>query len=156
MKDVLHNYDVFPKVFPKDKEIEITIKPLGDHVAFKKASYDIVICPLSQGIPRDFPNTTGFENLTVKPDTDGCIRFKYTFKGEQEHYIRFLKDGEKDFQLSVYSLNEDLCGRYPFAGDLHMHTCRSDGRQAPAMTFSALLTTDITTVHLRLSTHIRM
>lgn len=134
MKDVMHNYDIFPKVFPKDKEIEITIKPLGAHVAFKKEKYDIVICPLSQGCPRDYPNTTGFENLTVKPDADGCIRFKYTFKGEQEHYIRFLKeDGDRDFQLSVYSLNEDLCGRYPFVGDLHMHTCRSDGKQAPAI-----------------------
>ena len=134
MKDVMHNYDVFPKVFPKDKEIEITVKPLGAHVAFEREQYDIVICPLSQGTPRDYPNMTGFEKLTVKPDADGCIRFKYTFKGEQEHYIRFLKEnGDRDFQLSVYSLDEDLCGRYPFVGDLHMHTCRSDGKQAPAI-----------------------
>ena len=134
MKDVMHNYDVFPKVFPKDKEIEITVKPLGAHVAFEREQYDIVICPLSQGTPRDYPNMTGFEKLTVKPDADGCIRFKYAFKGEQEHYIRFLKEnGDRDFQLSVYSLDEDLCGRYPFVGDLHMHTCRSDGKQAPAI-----------------------
>ena len=116
MKDVMHNYDVFPKVFPKDKEIEITVKPLGAHAAFEREQYSIVICPLSQGTPRDYPNMTGFENLTVKPDADGCIRFKYTFKGEQEHYIRFLKEnGDRDFQLSVYSLicsetNLTCCG----------------------------------------------
>ena len=134
MKDVMHNYDVFPKVFPKDKEIEITVKPLGAHAAFEREQYSIVICPLSQGTPRDYPNMTGFENLTVKPDADGCIRFKYTFKGEQEPYIRFLKEnGDRDVQLSVYSLDEDLCGRDPFVGDLHMHTCRSDGKQAPAI-----------------------
>lgn len=134
MKDVIHNYDIFPKVFPCDKEIEITIKPLGAHVAFDRDEYNIVICPLTQGCRRDYPNTTGFEDMKVKPDADGCIRFKYTFKGEQEHYIRFLKEnGDRDFQLSVYSLKEDLCGRYPFVGDLHMHTCRSDGKQAPAI-----------------------
>lgn len=134
MKDVIHNFDIFPKVFPCDKEIEITIKPLGAHVAFDREEYNIVICPLTQGCRRDYPNTTGFEDMKVRPDADGCIRFKYTFKGEQEHYIRFLKEnGDRDFQLSVYSLKEDLCGRYPFAGDLHMHTCRSDGKQAPAI-----------------------
>ncbi|MBQ3602703.1 MAG: hypothetical protein IJA02_02540 [Clostridia bacterium] len=135
MKNEMHNYDIFPKVFPKDKEIEITIKPLGDHAAFKKESYQMEICPLTQGPRWAFPTMSGIsDEFTVKPDADGCIRFKYTFRGEQEHFVRFLKeDSKKDFQFSVYSLDEDLCGRYPFAGDLHMHTCRSDGKQAPAI-----------------------
>ena len=135
MKNEMHNYDIFPKVFPKDKEIEITIKPLGDHAAFTKESYRMEICPLTQGPRWAFPTMSGVsDEFTVKPDADGCIRFKYTFRGEQEHFVRFLKDdSRKDFQLSVYSLDEDLCGRYPFAGDLHMHTCRSDGKQAPAI-----------------------
>ncbi|MBQ8762812.1 MAG: hypothetical protein IJZ07_01760 [Clostridia bacterium] len=63
------------------------------------------------------------------------IKFKYEFPYEQEYFIRiFEKDTNKRLlQLSVYALAEDLCGRYPLIGDLHMHTCRSDGRQAPAI-----------------------
>ncbi len=135
MKNEMHNYDIFPKVFPKDREIEITVKPLGDHTAFTKDSYKIVVCPLCQGQPKDYPSMSGFsEEMDLKPDSDGCIRFKHIFRGEQEHFIRFLNsEGKRDFQLSVYSLDSDLCGRYPFVGDLHMHTFRSDGRQSPAI-----------------------
>ena len=35
MKTELHYYDIFPKVFPAGKEIEITIKPLGYHADFE-------------------------------------------------------------------------------------------------------------------------
>ena len=135
MTNELHNYDIFPKVFPKDKEIEITIKPLGEHAAFTKEEYLMQICPLTAGTRRAYPDTSTFsDEFKVKPDADGCIRIKHTFRGEQEHFIRFLRDDmRKDFQLSVYSVNEDLVGRYPFAGDLHMHTSRSDGQQSPAI-----------------------
>ena len=135
MKDVMHNYDVYPKVFLKDKETEITIKPLGAHAAFTKEEYSVQICPLTAGPRRAYPDTSLFsEVFKVKPDADGCIRIKYFFQGEQEHFIRFLNDEmRKDFQLSVYSVSEDLAGRYPFVGDLHMHTFRSDGKQSPAI-----------------------
>ncbi len=135
MKDVIHNYDIFPKVFPKDKEIEITIKPLGAHAAFTKDEYSMQICPLTTGTKRAYPDTSTFtDEFKVKPDADGCIRIKHVFRGEQEHFIRFLKDdAKKDFQLSVYSVADDLVGRYPFTGDLHMHTFRSDGKQSPAI-----------------------
>ena len=52
---------------------------------------------------------------------------------EQEHHVEIVKDDKTLVRLNVYSLEEALCGRYPFRGDLHMHTCRSDGRQAPAI-----------------------
>ena len=133
MKDSLHNYDVFPKVFPAGKEITVTVKPLGAHADFEKREYRVDICPLNQGTPNDYPHFSGFRTLNVSPDDDGCIRVTDTFNGEQEHYIRIYTDEKKYIQLSVFSLDEDLCGLYPFVGDLHMHTCRSDGRQAPAI-----------------------
>ena len=30
----LHYFDIFPKVFPADKEVEITIKAIGGRVSF--------------------------------------------------------------------------------------------------------------------------
>ncbi len=135
MTDVMHNYDVFPKVFPKDKEIEITIKPLGAHAAFTKDEYVMQICPLTTGTRHNYPDTSLVTDVfKVKPDEDGCIRIKHVFRGEQEHFIRFCNEKmRKDFQLSVYSVADDLVGKYPFVGDLHMHTFRSDGKQSPAI-----------------------
>ncbi|HBL40514.1 MAG TPA: hypothetical protein DDY98_02665 [Ruminococcaceae bacterium] len=133
MKTELHNYDIFPKVFPAGKAVSITVKPMGLHAAFVEESYTMVICPLDEGCDRDYPHMTGFEYCTVKPEADGCIRFTHTFETEQEYFIRLQVGDKRLVQLSVFALNEDLCGRYPFVGDLHMHTFRSDGKQSPAV-----------------------
>lgn len=134
MKTELHYYDIFPKVFPAGKEVEITIKPLGYHAEFKNPeNIYLAVYGLEDGNPRDYPYREN--GKTVDFTYDGVIKFKYEFPYEQEYFIRvFEKDTNKRLlQLNVYALAEDLCGRYPFIGDLHMHTCRSDGRQAPAI-----------------------
>ncbi len=128
----LTNYDIFPKVFPCDKEMEITIKPLGAHVAFS-GEYTLQLRQLTQGNSQRYPERNNLVEYTVSPCDDGCIRFKHTFKDEQEHYVDILKEGKRLVRLSVYSLLPDMVGRYPFRGDLHMHTCRSDGDQSPAV-----------------------
>ncbi len=131
-KNELCNYDIFPKVFPCDKEIEVTIKPLGAHVAFS-GEYTLQLREITQGNIQRYPDRNNLIEYTATPDEDGCIRFKHTYRDEQEHYIDIVRDGKRIVRLCVYSLKEDLVGRYPFRGDLHMHTCRSDGRQAPAI-----------------------
>lgn len=132
IKLALTNYDIFPKVFPCDKPIEITIKPLGAHVAFS-GEYTVQVRALTEGNAARYTERNNLNSYTVSPDDDGCIRFTHTFKGEQEHYVDIVKDEKRIVRLSVYSLMPDLVGRYPFRGDLHMHTCRSDGKQAPAI-----------------------
>ena len=42
-------------------------------------------------------------------------------------------DGKRINQFPVYAVEADLAERYPFLGDLHMHTIRSDGSQEPAV-----------------------
>lgn len=128
----LTNYDIFPKVFPCDKEVEITVKPLGLHAAFE-GEYSIWLRQLTQGNNLRYPERSNLVEYKVTPDTDGCLRFSHSFIGEQEHFVDVMKDEKRIVRLSVYSLLPDLVGRYPFRGDLHMHTCRSDGRQAPAI-----------------------
>ena len=134
MKTELHYYDIFPKVFPAGKEVNITIKPLGAHAEFKNPDGIILkIFGLDDGNPRDYPHRKNGQEVSF--EFDGCIRFTHTFPREQQYYIRiFDKETDKRLlQLSVYALDEDLCGRYPLIGDLHMHTFRSDGKQAPAI-----------------------
>lgn len=141
MRTDLHYYDIYPKVFPAGKEVEICLKPLGAHVDFKKdVEYFITINPLEEGNPEHYTARSNRIFPDCKVGEDGILRFKFLFPTEQQYYVRLydnkdklLKDRDKIAQLAVYALNEDLCGRYPFMGDLHMHTFRSDGKQSPAV-----------------------
>ena len=128
----LTNYDIFPKVFPCDTAVEVTIKPLGQHVEFS-GEYTIQVRAFNEGNSARYPERNNLSEYTVTPCKDGCLRFTHTYKDEQEHYVDIVRDGKRLVRLSVYSLEDDLVGRYPFRGDLHMHTTRSDGNQAPAI-----------------------
>lgn len=131
MKQELYNYDIFPMVFPVGEATEITVKPLGKHSAFS-GDYRIVVQRLDAGsLGYDFAkwNHTDYD---VTPGEDGALRFTYTADVECEHFVRIYKDDKRILQLPVYALAEDLACRIPLRGDLHMHTCRSDGREDPA------------------------
>ena len=132
IKTELFNYDIFPKAFPCGEPVEVTIKPLGAHVAFEGA-YSVQVRALNEGNVRAYPERNNLVPYDVTPDSDGCLRFIHTFEDEQEHFVDVVKDEEMVVRLSVYSLLPDLVGRYPFRGDLHMHSFRSDGNQAPAI-----------------------
>ena len=135
MKTELHNYDIFPKVIPSKKKSRITVRPLGGHAEFRQgASYTVAVCPLDEGAKSEYPGRPNFFEFETAPDPDGSISFEFDFFSEQQYYVR-IKNEEQKFkvQLCVYAVDEDLCGRYPFKGDLHIHTHRSDGSQSPAV-----------------------
>ncbi len=133
MKKELANYDIFPKVFRAGRTVTVNIVPLGKHAKFDSAKeYTLRVCPLSQGSPEVYKRQSNRFEYKLKPGKNGGLTFKHAFKGEQEHFVRVHdKDGKRLVQLSVYSVGADLAGRYPYIGDLHMHTFRSDGREAP-------------------------
>lgn len=134
LKQVLYNYDIYPKVFLGDRETRVTIQPLGLHAAFEVGrEYTLRIYKVNQSNPKVYPERTGRVECVCTPDEDGCLRFKAFFEGEGEHFINIHDDPEAKprLTLSGYSLAEDMAGRYPQRGDLHMHTCRSDGKEAP-------------------------
>lgn len=132
MKIELHNYDVFPKVFLVNEEAHITIKPLGKHAAFPQ-TLKVAVSSMLYGLPAFYPDITDQVIYDVTSDADGCVRFTHTFKEESEYRLMILREGIKPLPLCVYALEEDMKGRYPFRGDLHMHTFRSDGDQDPAV-----------------------
>lgn len=133
--DNLNRYDVYPLVLVKDKPTTVHIRPLGSRPVFEpNEEYKLRICALDGGDPEDFPATGDFKNKTVTCDENGCIAFEHTFDKEQEYHLVLLSsEGKKLERFSVYCVNPDLCGRYPFMGDLHMHTYRSDGKENPAV-----------------------
>jgi len=130
--DELHHYDIYPMVVQADKTSTITIAPRGHHAAFTQANYRLSIHPWDEGAVDEFPEYNNDFAFDVTPDEDGCIRISFEFFGCQQHFIR-LKADDFSLQMSVFSVDDDLVGRYPFRGDLHLHTTYSDGRQAPAI-----------------------
>ena len=135
MKSVLYSYDVFPKVFLANREKQITIQSLGAHTAFAPdREYTAKVYKVDQGNPRTYSERGGRFERACKTDADGFLRFTGVFEGEGEYFINLHADPAANpiCTLSVYALDEDMAGRVPYRGDLHMHTCRSDGREAPA------------------------
>ncbi len=134
MNQVLYNYDIYPKVFLGNRKQSITIQPLGLHAAFEAGhEYTLRIYKVNQSNPRTYPERSGRSEHLITPDVNGYLRFEAFFEGEGEHFINIYEDPDAKpwLTLSVYSLNEDMRGRYPLRGDLHIHTWRSDGKEAP-------------------------
>lgn len=134
MHAVLYQYDIYPKVFLGDTQQTITIQPYGGRESFVAGkTYWLKIYKVNQSNPRVYPERNRCSDVSVTPDADGCLRFTAYFEGEGEHFINVHDDPAEKPRcvLSVYSLAEDMKGRIPLRGDLHMHTCRSDGREAP-------------------------
>ena len=134
MKMELHDYDIFPKVFPVGVSADITVKPLGVHTKFS-GEYKIMVQRLDGGhIGHEF-SAWNHTDYFVTPCEDGCLRFAYTADKEGELAVRiYKKDSDRrTVQLNLYALAEDMADRIPLRGDLHMHTCRSDGHGDPAV-----------------------
>ncbi|MEG1699549.1 MAG: PHP domain-containing protein, partial [Oscillospiraceae bacterium] len=131
MKRELYEYEVFPKILPSDKESRITLRSLAYHTAFKKEEkYTLRVLPLCQS--HDPQKDDTYPSYTARVQADGTLCLTHCFCGEQEHCIRILReDGTKLVDLSVYSVLSDLYALRPYLGDMHSHTCFSDGKEAP-------------------------
>ena len=134
MKIELHDYDIYPKVFPVGVLAEITIKPQGVHSALV-GEYKIVVQQLECGSTVHEFSAWNHTDYEVSVCEDGCLRFAHTAHQEGELVVRiYRKDsGNRIVQLNLYALEADLAERIPLRGDLHVHTCRSDGHSDPAI-----------------------
>lgn len=127
-------FDVYPKVVPAAKLVDITIRPLYDHCLFDpNGEYEVSIFP-AEGLvaPKDVSRATCVQ---VSPE-DGSLIVSLCCEGEQEYVIwveRLVEDGRRAVgEFRIYSLQDDLFARYPYKGDFHMHSDHSDGRECPA------------------------
>lgn len=135
MKAILYDYDIYPKVFLANREQTVTVQPLGEHAAVAPGTLcQIEIQKMNRDNWKQYPEVSGRKVHTVEVSADGCLHFTNTFVGEGEFLLWISPKAmpEKRVELSVYALDGDMAGRLPYRGDLHVHTCRSDGREAPA------------------------
>lgn len=132
MKTHLHYYDIYPKVVSTGDTKEITIKPLGRHAEFKPDMvYTVKVLGFNQGDPNYYTKRNNVIQYDIKVNEEKTLTFAHEFVDEQEYAVRVYLDEKLIVALSVYAVSDDLIGRYPYIGDLHMHSFRSDGKEAP-------------------------
>ena len=134
MRVDLYQFDIYPKVFLADREQTITVQPLGKHTAVPPGvPCRIVVEKMNRDNWKQYPEISGRKEFVQEVSADGCLRFTNTFVGEGQFRIWLspIPAPEKQVELAVYALEADMAGRYPYRGDLHVHTSCSDGSEAP-------------------------
>ena len=131
MKRQLADYRMIPRVVQSGVETLITIQPRGYHANFDdNKTYELSFVPMEHSnrhlIDQDY------ERISVVPQ-NGAIVFRHTFEGEQLQLVRVLLDNVQQQDFYLYSLEEDLYKKRPYKGDLHAHSCHSDGWEEPAV-----------------------
>ncbi|MHB1453487.1 MAG: PHP domain-containing protein [Saccharofermentanales bacterium] len=130
MRRELHYFDIYPKTVLNGADAHITVQALGSHAGFTAGrSYKITFIPMCMTIE----GTGRSEYCSIVAAAAGnSLEFDYSFTGEQEYAIRITMDDEGRFiLLPIYCLDKDLYEMVPLKGDLHVHTCFSDGAEKP-------------------------
>lgn len=138
----LESYDVYPKVFAIGKTATIHIRQLGSKTGrnvdgrlpefIPGQEYKLMIAALEGGRDNEWPISADMPVQPIVCDENGNFTFEHTFTAEGQYFLRFMDAEDRRInQFPVFCVDTDLVGRYPFRGDLHLHSCRSDGRQEP-------------------------
>ena len=147
MNKQIFNYAVYPSIIPADKESAVVIHPLGENTKFlDDVSYTVEVRGVETFCSDYAHLPVTWYNLT--PNSDGDLVLRHYFEGEQRHAIKLIRPQEdlestpyrdithrgkfrenKDAELYVYSLAEDLYGMRCFKGEVHCQTYESDGIQ---------------------------
>ncbi len=124
-------FDIYPLAFLAGREQTITIRAQGFRkVVFKTdETYDLGVYEVALAEDWRFAGTPCSTHHRVVPDSEDTMHFTMVFPREGMYLVK-IKDL---FDLRVYALDSDMAGRYPYRGDLHMHTNRSDGTEPPAV-----------------------
>lgn len=134
MKTVLEYFDIYPKVLCTEMEVTVTIQPMGEHVAFDRgADYQVKLVPMNATLI-NLPGEQ-YERIPAKPE-EGKLKFTCCLKKEGQYALLLQKKEEnwKDCcELRLYALCPDFFKLRPYRGDMHCHTCRSDGKEGPAI-----------------------
>ena len=124
-------YFIYPSVMPADKKVTMQILPAERaFLLFEGEEYKLRLIDVN-GDELSYHRPTSHRYLTATAK-DGILTFEWEFEGEGEHLITLYYQDKPLQDFVVYSLFEDLYALTPLRGDLHGHSCRSDGVQDPA------------------------
>ena len=136
-------YEVTPKIVRTKKTTRISIKQkyITKSPHFELDSlYFVQVAPVM-----DFElDEYGFGKpvLVLVEAQNGEIVFDYYFESEQDYILSVWKQDENGenrvvvLKTLIYALDEDLYDLVPLKGNTHLHSCYSDGLEAPAQHIS--------------------
>lgn len=160
MRENLIKYHITPRILKADTVQKISVKGLDSSCRFLDGVDYTVTVTQKDGweyeAGSDFKSSGRkcLSTYTVRSES-GVLSFEHYFSGEGEWKINIARaENEKNipehlvkygwkwkinelltgFDFYVYSLREDLYRKRPYKGDLHIHTCLSDGNESPEMT----------------------
>jgi hypothetical protein len=128
------SFEVSPQIVPANSRSIITFRPRYGHIRLEEgAAVPVTIYP-REGSRQEVAE------LTPRV-VNGALEVEYNFGAEQEYLLRIDLPARPDLpahsrspravEFPVYALESDLYSRKPYKGDLHMHSMRSDGVEAP-------------------------
>jgi hypothetical protein len=133
-------YDVFPKIVPAHSRAAIVFHPRYDHLRLPDGATVAVSVYPREGSRQEVVELTPCA-------ADGALRVEFDFGAEQEYQFHIDLPARPDLpghsrsprtaDFTVYALEPDLYERTPYKGDLHIHSMRSDGVEAPAYVAAA-------------------
>jgi hypothetical protein len=146
MKTELLYFSVFPKIFKAGGEGRISIRPRGAHAAFDDAiPYTVTVVPMNETNLNDLDHPYAAYDIFPR---NGVLSLTYPFGGEGQYNL-LVKPKDQELgpagqrkrwapylepqKFRVYAVREDLSALRPWRGDMHVHSFRSDGKEAPAV-----------------------
>jgi hypothetical protein len=128
IRSVYQYYSISPQILRAGFPARISLRPRYDPGLFSKDQlFHLKLQPISGPASQAL-------NIQIKP-ADGILQFDASFPFEGEYSLVLNPDhGERSrsfAEFRLYALDQDLYERRPFKGDFHMHSNRSDGREAP-------------------------
>ena len=131
-------YRVIPTIVRSGIKQTVTIYPIGEAKRFSDdTDYIVSFLPREVFSVNRLYHQESWDKVTLRSE-NGVLKVSYTFTDEQEWVISVttaenIEKKKAPLEFFVYSLYEDLYEREPYLGDLHVHSCRSDGKEDPAI-----------------------
>lgn len=129
MIDLDNYFKVYPRIVKANSRVIITLEPRFPNWRLPEGEYKFVHYPVN------YSSKAEYRNLNVKRNGNRFY-IEGFFEGEQEHII-YIEIEDLSISFSVYSLEDDLLNRFPYKGDMHIHTYYSDGVESPSYVASA-------------------
>ncbi|MBE6739998.1 MAG: hypothetical protein E7565_06755 [Ruminococcaceae bacterium] len=125
---------VFPRVFLSNKLQTVYIKL--NNCDINNDLLELKIQPMEKySIPHTEIYRIDEEERYAYKTPENCrentFSLQYNFSSEQCYTLKVRYNGKIILSTHLYSVDEDLSKLKPFKGDLHVHTCRSDGEGTP-------------------------
>ncbi len=139
MRNELYEYEITPSVFLTGRKVTLALRAINERRRLEAGhEYSVFILEFSRAQEERFSGSGCTRAMKVTAGDDRVLRITAEFEREGMYQIHVYYRENEGFlgEFRVYALGEDMKGLYPYRGDFHMHSCRSDGNEDPFLVVS--------------------